>query len=748
MRVIFVSTIFALCLALTACGGSTENLNASASPTPAPSFTVAHAALRVTMPEGRVIALDEHGAITIDGVPTFRLELDGRLVDMEGARVATLLSDGRISHDGELSGWHLASDRVLDGEAVVVSLEGETLVVASPSARVPALGVTAASRTTFLYLVAVDRLERARGAALEAELADDRVYYRIPIDGAPARGGAQALVTIVAFEDFQCPFCARADRTLDRVLETYGSDVRIVFRHQPLPFHEQAEPAAEASMEAYAQRGDAGFWAMHDLLFENQRSLDRASLERYATQIGLDPTRFARALDEHTHAPRVAADVALAHTFGASGTPTFFINGVELTGAQPFEEFEEVIDAELARASRLVRAGVSRASIYEVLTRRGRTAIAEPPPAPPTPARPRPDPNAIYAVPVGSSPVLGSNDALVTLVIFSDFECPFCARVEPTLAQLRTQYGNDLRIVWRNNPLPFHSHAMMTAEAAMEVYAQTGARGFWAFHDLVFENREALARADLERMAATIRGVRMPRFRVALDRHTHQAAIGEDMALARQLGASGTPAFFINGRNLRGAQPIDAFRAVIDEALSLARTRVANGTPRARVYEQTIANGATAPVMLPAPDAVVPAPAPTPTPPSPPPQPATPPTIPLTPGDVAAPPPTATRQVSGLASRVLAAGRGTRRPGPNDRVTVHYAGWTTDGHRFDSSWERGQPATFPVNGVIPGFAEGLQLMVEGERRRLWIPESLAYGGRPGPPRGMLVFDVELIRIEP
>jgi FKBP-type peptidyl-prolyl cis-trans isomerase len=79
---------------------------------------------------------------------------------------------------------------------------------------------------------------------------------------------------------------------------------------------------------------------------------------------------------------------------------------------------------------------------------------------------------------------------------------------------------------------------------------------------------------------------------------------------------------------------------------------------------------------------------------------------------------------------------------------VHYAGWTTDGRSFDESYTRGEPATFPVDGVIAGFAEALQLMVVGERRRVWIPESLAYRGQPGRPAGMLVFDIELVRIEP
>lgn len=116
------------------------------------------------------------------------------------------------------------------------------------------------------------------------------------------------------------------------------------------------------------------------------------------------------------------------------------------------------------------------------------------------------------------------------------------------------------------------------------------------------------------------------------------------------------------------------------------------------------------------------------------------------PADVAAPPTDAQRTASGLASKVLRAGDGDRHPGPSSRVTVHYTGWTTDGRMFDSSVTRGEPATFPLNGVIAGWTEGVQLMVTGERRRFWIPEQLAYRGRPGAPAGMLVFDVELISI--
>jgi FKBP-type peptidyl-prolyl cis-trans isomerase len=120
---------------------------------------------------------------------------------------------------------------------------------------------------------------------------------------------------------------------------------------------------------------------------------------------------------------------------------------------------------------------------------------------------------------------------------------------------------------------------------------------------------------------------------------------------------------------------------------------------------------------------------------------------PPAPPDVAAPPADAQRTASGLASRVLTPGTGTEHPGARDRVTVHYTGWTTDGNSFDSSRTRGEPATFPLNGVIAGWTEGLQLMVVGEHRRFWIPEELAYRGRPGRPAGMLVFDVELISMQ-
>ncbi|MBK6810871.1 MAG: thioredoxin domain-containing protein [Sandaracinaceae bacterium] len=445
----------------------------------------------------------------------------------------------------------------------------------------------------------------AANGAVAATPADAPVF-RVPLDpNQPVRGAADALVTVVVFSDFQCPFCARVVPTLASLEQRYGRDLRLVFRHNPLPFHQDAMPAAQAAVEAFVQRGSPGFWAMHDLLFANPRSLSRADLERYAQQVGLDMRRFSAALDQQTHRARVEADMDAARALGASGTPTFFINGRQLTGAQPEARFVEAVDRALAEAQALVSSGTPRRQVYARSIRNGLTT---PPPQPPSAGtgtaaagRPTLDPEAVYHVPVTrAQPSRGPANALVTLVLFTDFECPFCSRVAPTLDAILQQYGSDVRLVFRNNPLSFHNHAQLAAEAALEASAQGGDSAFWRYHDLLFANQRALERADLESYARQI-GLDMPRFAQALDGHVHAAAIDADRALAAQLGATGTPSVFVNGKLLRGAQPLQAFQARVDTELAAARQLVRRGTPRARVYEQIIRGGATAPVMLPPP---------------------------------------------------------------------------------------------------------------------------------------------------
>jgi protein-disulfide isomerase len=170
----------------------------------------------------------------------------------------------------------------------------------------------------------------------------------VPLRGdEPARGAAKPQVTIVEFSDFQCPFCSRAIPTMKQIEQEYGSRVRIVWKHQPLPsLHPEAVPAALAA-EAARQQGK--FWEMHDKLFENQRALGASAYEGFARELGLDLARFRTAMADPRTRERVQADQEVAAKVGATGTPTFFVNGERLVGAMPYDAFKAAIDRALAK---------------------------------------------------------------------------------------------------------------------------------------------------------------------------------------------------------------------------------------------------------------------------------------------------------------------------------------------------------------------------------------------------------------
>jgi protein-disulfide isomerase len=171
---------------------------------------------------------------------------------------------------------------------------------------------------------------------------------RMPVDvgDLPIRGNPNAPVTVVEFSDFQCPYCARSRPTVQRVRATYGDNVRWAFRHFPLDFHSQARKAGEAGACA-AEQGN--FWEMHDAMFADPGKLHVDELKATARTLGLDPAAFDRCLDSGKYADRVERDLEAGARAGVSGTPAFFINGRPMVGAQPFEEFQRVIDDELRR---------------------------------------------------------------------------------------------------------------------------------------------------------------------------------------------------------------------------------------------------------------------------------------------------------------------------------------------------------------------------------------------------------------
>ncbi len=180
-------------------------------------------------------------------------------------------------------------------------------------------------------------------AKVEVHLAAPR--FDVAADG-PSKGPDDARITIVEFSDFQCPYCQRAVGTMQQVLAKYPDDVRLVYRHLPLDrIHANARGAAEAAACADEQ---GQFWTYHDKLFENNRALGTEDLLRYATEAGLDGERFQACFEERRFKDKVEQDLQAARAAGISGTPAFVVNGILLSGAQPAEQFYQVIDRELA----------------------------------------------------------------------------------------------------------------------------------------------------------------------------------------------------------------------------------------------------------------------------------------------------------------------------------------------------------------------------------------------------------------
>ena len=164
----------------------------------------------------------------------------------------------------------------------------------------------------------------------------------------PQIGSNDALVTVVEFSDFQCPFCNRVTPTLAKIQAEYGDKVKIAFKHMPLSIHPQA-PQAHAASEAAHRQGK--FWEMHDRIFKNQRDLSVATLEAHARAIGLDMDRYAKDVADAALKKKIDADMSQASKLGVTGTPSFFINGRYLSGAQPFDNFKRIIDEALEKAS-------------------------------------------------------------------------------------------------------------------------------------------------------------------------------------------------------------------------------------------------------------------------------------------------------------------------------------------------------------------------------------------------------------
>lgn len=389
--------------------------------------------------------------------------------------------------------------------------------------------------------------------APEAEAQQPPQPVDIPIAGAPVKGRADAPMTIVEYSDFQCPYCGQfAARTLPSLVKEYidTGKAKLVFKDFPLEqIHPQAQKAAEAARCVRELAGnDDAFWAMHDKLFQGQQEWSgqasaAATFAVYAEEVGVSAADFTACLDSDRHAEAVQADLSEGLGFGVGGTPTFFIDGQAFVGAQPLESFRQAIA--------MVQQGKSIA----------------PPPAP-TPA-PVPTPAPLtQEVPLDTAAgVKGDPNAPVTIVEFTDYQCPYCARhFSQTLPEIQKLIdAGTVKYVIKDFPLvQIHPQALKAAEAARCAGAQDA---FWPMHDKLFAQQQEWSgqekAVDMFKGYAAELGLDQAQFDACLDSGQFQAVIEANLQEGVGYGVRGTPGFYINRQPLPGAYPFEAFQQLI-----------------------------------------------------------------------------------------------------------------------------------------------------------------------------------------
>lgn len=400
----------------------------------------------------------------------------------------------------------------------------------------------------------------------------------VPVEADDAQqGSSKALVTVVGFLDFECTFCAMGFDTLKQLRSKYSdADLRIVFKHLPLQSHEHAVPAAIAGQAVQDVAGSDAFFQFAELVFKNGGEISYQNLADWANAAGAPPELYNEAVGNEVTLRRVAQDAGLAHQLGVDSTPAFYINGQLLSGAQPIEVFEQTIEQEIAAMKASGSASWRDTYQARVATNMKASLVT---------ALLAQDPSDLK-VPVDDSPVLGSKDALVTLVMFTDFECPFCKRGEDTVRKLQTKYKENLRVVFKHLPLPFHERARPAALLAAQIYEKKGASAFFSAAHQLFLINEELSDENLSQIG---RNHALSKEEIEVSLRDQSPPLSErlerDRILADDVLARGTPHFFINGKRLTGARPAAHFEALFEYELKRAQALVAQGTKPAQVYE-------------------------------------------------------------------------------------------------------------------------------------------------------------------
>lgn len=279
-----------------------------------------------------VDALYEARRVAIDDIINIKLierEAAAQKVDVRALLDREITNKIVPPTDLDIATWYKANPQRVQGAAI-------------EQVREPIRNLLMQERTQSVRQAYIDSLRSK--LAINVSLEAPRV--QVEAAGRPTKGPGKAPVEIIEFSDFQCPFCEAAFPTVKQVLAKYGDQVRLTYRHYPLPNHPNARPAAEAAACAAEQNR---FWEYHDRLFVNQSKLAENDLKEHAQAVGLDAAAFSSCVASHKYAKQIDEDLEAGNKVGVSGTPAFFVNGRILSGAQPYDVFRRVIEEELAR---------------------------------------------------------------------------------------------------------------------------------------------------------------------------------------------------------------------------------------------------------------------------------------------------------------------------------------------------------------------------------------------------------------
>jgi len=364
------------------------------------------------------------------------------------------------------------------------------------------------------------------------------------IGEAPSRGPAGAAVTVTEYADFHCSFCKKAASTIHQLLQKYPGKVRHVFRHfvlTPTP-GTGSFLTHEASVCAQEQ---GKFWEFHDKVFAADPAPQPADLDRIAAEIGLDTSRFQECLKSGKHRSFLQEETKAGGQKGVQGTPTFYVNEKQVAGAYPLDYFTQLVESILNPGK------------------------AAPPgePAAQKPSEPSTPPPAkkVEFTDLKGRPSVGPENASVTLVEFSDFHCPFCQKVSPTVEQLMKNYEGKIRRVWRHYPLAMHTGAGRTHEASECAHDQGK---FWPYHDKLFATIGQPRDDESLIQIAEEADLNKKKFKKCLESGKYRDLVQKEISAGSAAGVSGTPAVFVNGRLVAGAYPYEYFDNLVKDELN------------------------------------------------------------------------------------------------------------------------------------------------------------------------------------